>query len=117
MQQKMSDPAACMDGCDWGDEAVGMYTNGLPAGDFEHLNAKKPAEEANGVLSVTVTSDSELKKLDKGHFVGQHCHSSQGSVSVKFGRLMKRMVQNGFCRGLVPRSDSGIFPGATLAEL
>ena len=34
MQQKMSDPANCMDGCDWADEAVAMYTKGLWLGRF-----------------------------------------------------------------------------------
>ena len=65
LQQKMSDPANCMDGCDWVEEAVAMYTEGFPAGDFEHLKLKKLAEEANRDLALT----SELKKLDKGCFL------------------------------------------------
>ena len=46
LQQKMSDPANCMDGCDWVDDAIAMYKKGLTAGDFEHLRIwlKNPTE-------------------------------------------------------------------------
>ena len=37
LQQKMSDPANCMDGCDWVEDAVAMYKKGLTAEDFEKL--------------------------------------------------------------------------------
>ena len=37
LQQKMSNPADCMDGCDWVDDAVAMYKKGLVTGDLEHL--------------------------------------------------------------------------------
>ena len=50
LQQKMSNPADCMDGCDWVEEAVAMYKKGVTAVrvDFELL--KKLAEETNGEL-------------------------------------------------------------------
>ena len=37
LQQKMSDPANCMDDCDWVEDAVAMYKKGLAAGDFGKL--------------------------------------------------------------------------------
>ena len=111
LQQKMSDPANCMDGCDWVDDAVAMYKKGLTAGDFEHL--KDLAQESNGDLAVT----SELKKLEKVRFMDNIAIPTTGSDSVRVERLIKRLVQNDFSRGLVPRSASELFQGATLAEL
>ena len=76
---------------------------------------KKLAEETNGDLAVT----SELKKLDKVCVldnVAIPAHA-QGATSVRIKRLLRRLGQNEFCRGLVPRSDSELLQGATLAEL
>ena len=89
LQQKMSDPATCMDGCDWDEDAVAMHKKELTAGDFEHL--KELALESNRDLAVT----SELKnfKVGKGLFFGQHCHSCSG---VRAERLLRRQVQNEF---------------------
>ena len=42
---------------------------------------------------------------------------SQRSDSVRSDRLIRRLVQSDFSRGLVPRSASELFQGATLAEL
>ena len=41
----------------------------------------------------------------------------QGADSVRAERLIRRLTQNDFSRGLVPRSESELFQGATLAEL
>jgi hypothetical protein len=111
LQQKMSNPANCMDGCDWVEDAVAMYKKGLAAGDFEKL--KDLAQESNGDLAVT----SELKKLEKVRFMDNIAIPSQGSDSVRSDRLIRRLVQSDFSRGLVPRSASELFQGATLAEL
>ena len=90
MQQKMSDPANCMDGCDWVEDAVAMYKKGLTAGDFEKL--KDLAQESNGDLAAT----SELRKLEQVRFMDNVAIPSQGSDSVRTKRLMRRLVQNDF---------------------
>ena len=100
-----------MGGCDWADDAMAMYKKGLTAGDFELL--KKLAEETNGDLAVT----SELKKLDKVRFLHKIAIPVQGSTSFRIERILRRMVHNEVSWGLVPRSDSELFQGATLVEL
>ena len=100
-----------MDGCDWVEDAVAMYKEGLPAGDFEHL--KELALESNRDLAVT----SELKNLEKVCFWDNIAIPVQGTDSIRSERLLRRLVQNDFSRGLVLRSDSELFQGATLVEL
>ena len=107
----MSDLANCMDGCDWIEDAVAMYKKGLAAGDFD--KSKDLAQESNADLAVT----SELKKSEQVRFMYNIAIPVQGSDSVRAERLIRRLVQNDFSRGLVPRSASEIFQGATLAEL
>ena len=84
LQQKMSDPANCMDGCDWVDDAVAMYKKGLTAGDFEHL--KELALESNGDPDLAVTS--ELKNLKQVCFWENISIPAQGSDSVRAERLV-----------------------------
>ena len=88
LQQKMGDPANCMDGCDWVDDDVAMYkkglTHGLTAGDFEHL--KELALESNGDPDLAVTS--ELKNLKQVCFWENISIPAQGSDSVRAERLV-----------------------------
>ena len=88
-----------------------MYKKGPTAGVFENL--EDLAQESNGDLAVT--SSSELKKLKKVRFMDNIAIPVQGSASVRAGGLLRGLVQNDFPRGLVPRSDSELFQGATLA--
>ena len=90
LKQKMNDPANCMDGCDWVEDAVAMYKKGLTAGDFEHL--KELALVSNGDLAVT----SELKNLEKVCFLDNIAIPAQGSDSVRAERLLRGLVQNNF---------------------
>ena len=59
MQQKMSDPANCMDGCDWVEGAVAVHTKGLAAVDFELLKKLTLAEEANADLAARLDATIE----------------------------------------------------------
>ena len=84
LQQKMSDPANCMDGCDWVaiEDAVAMYKKGLTAGDFEHL--KELALESNGDLAVT----SELNNLEKVCFLDNIAIPAQSCIAETRPRSM-----------------------------
>ena len=92
LQQKASDPANCMGGCDWVEDAVAMYKGGLAAGDFEKLKDRCLAQESNGDLAAT----SGLTKLEQVRFMDNIAIPVQGSDSVRF---IRRLVQNDFSRG------------------